>query len=137
MEVFDGTPALIGSAEVTVMYTTDAPKITSLVLTEGIQVFAGTTVHVEASGDPGLKMVVVKFNDKEVPLLEDPTRLGLYTGTTKISSFEGEISPVVNIESFAGTKAEFRDLLHITVVSSGFENVKLEGTTDKKMRFTF
>ncbi len=135
--MLDGNGASSGSAEVIVMYAADAPKITSLVLTEGSQVVAGTTVHIEASGDPGLKMVVVKFDDKEVPLLEDTTRAGLYIGTTKISSFEGEIKPVISVESFAGTKAEFKDLLNITVVSSGFENVEVKGTTDKKMRFTF
>jgi len=41
------------------------------------------------------------------------------------------------VESFQGTKATFSDLLNINVISSSFENVKIEATPDKKVRFTF
>lgn len=99
--------------------------------------FAGSTVHLEAVGDPGLKTVTVQFGDKPVVLVEDSTRLGIYTGTTQISNFEGEISPTVNVESFQGTKGTFSDLLNVNVVSSSFENVKVEATPDKRARFTF
>lgn len=98
---------------------------------------AGSTVHLEAVGDPGLKTVTVQFGDKPVVLEEDSTRLGIYTGTTQLSNFEGEVKPTVNVESFQGTTAKFDNLLNINVVSSSFENVKVEGTKDKKARFTF
>lgn len=133
----DGTGKAVGSSSVTIEYSVDAPKITSLTVKEGNQVFVGSTIHLEASGDEGLKTVTVQFGDKTVVLVEDTTRLGLYTGTTQVSSFEGEIKPVVNVESFQGTKASFPDLVNITVVSDTFENVMVETTPDKKARFTF
>lgn len=137
VEVMDGTGKAVGSSSVTIEYSVDAPKITSLTVKEGNQVFVGSTIHLEASGDEGLKTVTVQFGDKTVVLVEDTTRLGLYTGTTQVSSFEGEIKPVVNVESFQGTKASFPDLVNITVVSDTFENVMVETTPDKKARFTF
>ncbi len=75
-------------------------------------------------------------------LVEDTTRLGVYSGTTQISNFEGEVKPTVNVESFQGTKASFPDLLNINIVSSSFENVKVLGERDTapnlfKTRFTF
>lgn len=94
-------------------------------------------MHLEAVGDPGLKTVTVQFGDKPVVLVEDPTRLGVYTGTTQMSSFEGEVKPTVNVESFQGTTASFSDLLNVNIISSSFENVKVEATPDKKARFTF
>jgi hypothetical protein len=133
----DGDGKAIGSSSVTVNYSLDAPKINSLTVKEGTQVFIGSTIHLEAVGDPGLKTVTVQFGDIPAVLVEDSTRLGIYTGTAKVSSFEGEIKPVVNVESFQGTKASFSNLTNITIVSSSFENVKVEATPDKKARFTF
>lgn len=137
VEVMDWTGKVIGDSSVTVNYSVDAPTITSLTVKEGNQVFVGSTIHLEASGDEGLKTVTVQFGDKTVVLVEDTTRLGLYTGPTQVSSFEGELKPVVNVESFQGTKASFPDLLNITVVSDTFENVMVETTPEKKVRFTF
>lgn len=137
VEVIDGTGKAVGNASVTVNYSLDAPKINTLTVKEGTQVFAGSTIHLEAVGDPGLKTVTVQFGDKPVVLVEDSTRLGIYTGTTQLSSFEGEVKPVVNVESFQGTQASFSDLLNINVVSSSFQNVKVEATPDKKAQFTF
>ncbi|MEI6711611.1 MAG: hypothetical protein WCK88_05510 [bacterium] len=70
-------------------------------------------------------------------MVEDTTRLGIYDGTTQLSSFEGEVKPTVNVESFQGTTAKFDNLLNINVVSSSFENVKVQTTPDKKATFTF
>ena len=135
--MIDGTGKVVGNSTVTVNYSLDAPKIDSLTLKEGTQVFAGSTVHLEAVGDPGLKKVIVQFGDKPVVLIEDSTRLGIYSGTTQLSSFEGEVKPTINVESYKGTTAEFANLLNINVVSSSFQNVKVEATPDKKARFTF
>jgi hypothetical protein len=137
VEVLDGQDKVIGDTSVTVNYTLDAPKITSLSVKEGAQIFAGSTIHLEAIGDPGLKMVTVQFGENTVVLTPDISRPTLYSGPTRVSNFEGEIKPVVNVESFAGTKASFSDLLNITVVSSSFENVKVETMSDKKVQFTF
>lgn len=137
VEVMDGQGKAIGSSSVTINYSLDAPKINSLTVKEGTQVFVGSTIHLEAVGDPGLKTVTVQFGEMPVVLVEDSTRLGIYTGTAKVSSFEGEMKPVVNVESFQGTKASFPNLTNITIVSSSFENVKVEATPDKKARFTF
>jgi hypothetical protein len=137
VEVMDGTGKSVGSSSVTVNYSLDAPKINSLIIKEGNQVFVGSTIHLEAVGDPGLKTVTVQFGDKPVVLVEDSTRLGVYTGITQMSNFEGEVRPVVNVESFQGTQASFSDLVNINVISSSFENVKVEATPDKKVQFTF
>ncbi len=44
---------------------------------------------------------------------------------------------MVNVESFQGTQASFTDLLNINVISSSFQNVKVEATPDKRAQFTF
>jgi len=133
----DGTGKSVGSSSVTVTYSLDAPTITSLTAKEGNQVFAGSTIHLEAVGDPGLKVVTVQIGDQTTVLVEDSTRLGIYKGPAQVSNFEGELKPVVNVESFQGTKASFPDLLNINVISSAFENVKVEASPDKKVQFTF
>lgn|GEM_PF-2692251 len=69
-------------------YSLDAPKINTLTLKEGTQVFAGSTIHLQADGDPGLKSVTVQFGDKTVVLEEDSNRPGVYTGPTQASNFE-------------------------------------------------
>lgn len=72
----------------TIRYSLDAPKITSLDVKEGNQIFAGSVVNLEAIGDAGLKTVTVKFGGQTVVLEEDPTHPGIYKGTVQVTGFE-------------------------------------------------
>lgn len=137
VEVMDGTGTSMGSSSVIINYSKDTPTIDRLTIREWLQVYAGSTVNLEAIGDPGLKMVTVQFGDKPIVLIEDSNRLGTYIGKYQLSNFEGEIKPTVNVESFQGTQASFADLLNINVVASSFENIKVQTTPDKKAEFTF
>lgn len=136
-DVLDGSNISIGSAEVIVLYSLDAPKINSLVVKEGNQIFAGSIINLVAIWDQGLKTVTVKFGSQNVVLEEDVAHLGTYKGKVTVTSFEGEIKPVVSAESYTGGRADFPDLYNINIITAIFENVKAEGTPDKKARFTF
>jgi hypothetical protein len=48
VDVLDGSNIVVGSQEVTILYSLDAPKINSLVVKEGNQVFAGSIINLEA-----------------------------------------------------------------------------------------
>ncbi len=137
VDVLDGTGTVVGTSSVTIRYSLDAPKISSLLVKEGNQIFAGSVINLEAVWDQGLKTVTVKFGDQVVVMEEDITHPGTYRGTVKVTSFEWELKPVVSAESATGGKADFPDLYNINVITSTFENVKVEGTPDKKVRFTF
>lgn len=137
VDVLDWTSTVIGTSSVTIRYSLDAPKITSLDVKEGNQIFAGSVVNLEAIGDAGLKTVTVKFGGQTVVLEEDPTHPGIYKGTVQVTGFEWEVKPVVSAETFTGWTADFPNLYNLNVITSSFENVKAEGTPDKKARFTF
>lgn len=136
VNLLDGNNQMIGSSYVSVKYTQDAPKINSILLKEWSEVLSGSVLNLEAHGDPGLKSVIAKMNSKPV-VLEETSTLGTYTGTTIAPTEEGDVQVDVIAQSQLGTTAEFKNLTHFAVIVSKIENVKVETTTDKKVRFTF
>lgn len=137
-EVLDGTGAVVGtSAPVTIKFNTEVPKLTSLTIKEGDEFFVGSSITFVGVGDPSLKVVQVKVGDKSAQLLEDKTKLGTYTGVLKTSDFEGEFKASVALESQLGVKAEQKDMAKFRTISAKFENVKVETTKEKKVKFTW
>ncbi len=125
------------SAPVKLKYSTEAPKLTKLTIKEGDNFFAGSTVNLTAEGDIGLKFVQIKVGDKSAILEEDKTKPGTYTGKLKTSDFEWEFTASASIESQLGTKAEVPNLAKFRTITAKIENVKVETTKEKKVRFTF
>ncbi len=75
-EVLDGNSAVTGtSAPVTIKFSTEVPKLTSLTIKEGAEFFAGESITFIAVGDPGLKSVTIKVGDKTAVLEEDKAKL--------------------------------------------------------------
>lgn len=75
-EVLDGTGAVIGtSAPVTIKFSTEVPKLTSLTIKEGDEFFAGSSITFVGVGDANLKTVQVKVGDQTITLTEDKNKL--------------------------------------------------------------
>jgi len=137
-EVLDGSGGVSGtSAPVTIKFNTEVPKLTSLTIKEGDEFFAGTSINFVAVGDPSLKVVQIKVGDKSALLQEDKAKLWTYTGVLKTSDFEWEFKATAALESQLGVKAEQKDMAKFRTVSAKFENVKVETTKEKKVKFTW
>jgi hypothetical protein len=88
-EVLDGTGAVSGtSAPVTIKYSTEAPKLDTLKIKEGDEFFAGSSITFLGAGDPNLKTVQVKVDNKTINLQEDKNKLGNYSGVFLTSEFD-------------------------------------------------
>lgn len=75
-EVLDKDGAVAGtSAPVTIKFSTEVPKLTSLTIKEGDEFFAGSSITFVGVGDQSLKVVQVKVGDKTALLTEDKTKL--------------------------------------------------------------
>jgi hypothetical protein len=137
-EVLDGTGAVIGtSAPVTIKFSTEVPKLTSLTIKEGDEFFAGSSITFVGVGDPNLKTVQVKVGDQTITLDEDKNKLWTYTGVLKTSEFEWEFQATAVLETQLGVKAEQKDMTKFRTIAAVFENIKIETTPDKKVKFTF
>ncbi len=137
-EVLDGNGAITGtSTTTTIKYSTEAPKLTSLVVDGGEEFFAKSSIKFIGKGDQNLKLVQVRVGDKTVELTQDTSELGTYTGMFETSEFEGEFTADVLVESQLGVKAEQKNMAKFRTVTAKIENVKIEATADKKVRFTF
>lgn len=137
-EVLDGTGAVIGtSAPVTIKFSTEVPKLTSLTIKEGDEFFAGSSITFVGVGDANLKTVQVKVGDQTITLTEDKNKLWTYTGVMKTSEFEWEFKATAVLETQLGVKAEQKDMTKFRTITAAFENIKIETTPDKKVKFTF
>jgi hypothetical protein len=137
-EVLDGSGGVAGtSAPVTIKFNTEVPKLTSLTIKEGDEFFAGSSINFVAVGDPSLKVVQIKVGDKSALLQEDKTKIWTYTGVLKTSDFEWEFKATAALESQLGVKAEQKDMAKFRTVTAKFENVKVETTKEKKVKFTW
>lgn len=138
-EVLDGTGTVIGiSAPVTIKFSTEVPKLTSLTIKEGgDEFFAGSSITFVGVGDPSLKSVQVKVGDITTILIEDKNKLWTYTGVLKTSEFEWEFKATAVLETQLGVKAEQKDMTKFRTITAEFENIKIETTPDKKVKFTF
>lgn len=137
-EVLDGTGAVVGtSAPVTIKFSTEVPKLTSLTIKEGDEFFAGESITFVGTGDPSLKSVQIKVGDVTTILLEDKNKLWTYTGVMKTSEFEWEFKATAVLETQLGVKAEQKDMTSFRTITAEIENIKIETTPDKKVKFTF
>ncbi len=137
-EVLDGTGAVVGtSAPVTIKFSTEVPKLTSLTIKEGDEFFAGSSITFVGVGDANLKTVQVKVGDQTITLQEDKNKLWTYTGVLKTSEFEGEFKATAVLETQLGVKAEQKDMAKFRTITAEFENIKIETTPEKKVKFTF
>lgn len=137
-EVLDGTGAVVGtSAPVTIKFSTEVPKLTSLTIKEGDEFFAGSSITFVGIGDPSLKTVQVKVGEITTILLEDKNKLWTYTGVMKTSEFEWEFKATAVLETQLGVKAEQKDMTSFRTITAKIENIKIETTPDKKVKFTF
>jgi hypothetical protein len=55
----------------------------------------------------------------------------------KTSKFEGEFKATAVLETQLGVRAEQKDMTKFRTVTAEFENIKVETTPDKKVKFTF
>ncbi|MCB9806510.1 hypothetical protein H6768_01170 [Candidatus Peribacteria bacterium] len=55
----------------------------------------------------------------------------------KTSEFDGEFKATVALESQLGVKAEQKDMAKFRTITAKLENIKIETTTDKKVKFSF
>jgi hypothetical protein len=75
-EVLDGTSAVVGtSAPVTIKFSTEVPKLTSLTIKEGDEFFTDTSITFIGVGDSNLKTVQIKAGDQVINLEEDKNKL--------------------------------------------------------------
>ncbi|MBP6921246.1 hypothetical protein KBB89_01725 [Candidatus Gracilibacteria bacterium] len=138
-EVLDGIGAVVGtSAPVTIKFSTEVPKLTSLTIKEGgDEFFIGSSITFVGVGDPNLKTVQVKAGESVISLQEDKNKLGTYSGVLKTSEFEGEFKATAVLESQLGVRAEQKDMTKFRTITAEFQNIKIETTPDKKVKFTF
>lgn len=138
-EVLDGTGAVVGtSAPVTIKFSTEVPKLTSLTIKEGgDEFFVGSSITFVGVGDPNLKTVQVKAGESVISLQEDKNKLWTYSGVLKTSEFEWEFKATAVLESQLGVRAEQKDMTKFRTITAEFQNIKIETTPDKKVKFTF
>lgn len=138
-EVLDGTGAVVGtSAPVTIKFSTEVPKLTSLTIKEGgDEFFIGSSITFVGVGDPNLKTVQVKAGESVISLQEDKNKLWTYSGVLKTSEFEWEFKATAVLESQLGVRAEQKDMTKFRTITAEFQNIKIETTPDKKVKFTF
>ncbi len=138
-EVLDGIGAVVGtSAPVTIKFSTEVPKLTSLTIKEGgDEFFIGSSITFVGVGDPNLKTVQVKAGESVISLQEDKNKLWTYSGVLKTSEFEWEFKATAVLESQLGVRAEQKDMTKFRTITAEFQNIKIETTPDKKVKFTF
>ncbi|MCK9272720.1 hypothetical protein M0P65_04195 [Candidatus Gracilibacteria bacterium] len=137
VKVVDGTDKVISTSDkIVVKLDVTGPVLKNIVVKEGKEVPAGSSVTVEITSDASLSEVSASVGDFNQVLKETSTP-GVYSGSLTIPSEPGDYSVNVTLKNALGKTTTRNNALSIKATESNiFKDVK-SFIGDKKVSFTF